>query len=124
MPDSNNNSYYQWREDVEGDNIYGDGVNVAARIHALADPGGIYVSRGAAEQVRDKVPIKIETRGERTVKNIARPPANIAVVNSPTLLKAVLKALSARTGGSLRRSDTSTIGGKRDMPGACLKRRN
>ena len=90
----NNNSYYQWREDVEGDNIYGDGVNVAARIQALADPGGIYVSRGAAEQVRDKVPIKIETRGEQTVKNIARPPANIAVVNSPTLLKAVLKALS------------------------------
>jgi len=44
--------------------------------------------------VRDKVPIKIETRGEQTVKNIARPPANITVVNSPTLLKAVLKALS------------------------------
>jgi adenylate cyclase len=58
---------------VEGDDIYGDGVNVAARIQALADPGGIYISRGAAEQVRDKVPIKIETRGEQTVKNIARP---------------------------------------------------
>ena len=39
--------------------------NVAARIQALADPGGIYISRGAAEQVRDKVPIKIETRGSR-----------------------------------------------------------
>ena len=58
---------------VDGDDIYGDGVNVAARIQALADPGGIYISRGAAEQVRDKVPIKIETRGEQTVKNIARP---------------------------------------------------
>jgi adenylate cyclase len=58
---------------VEGDDIYGDGVNVAARIQALADPGGIYISRGAAEQVRDKVPIKIEARGEQTVKNIARP---------------------------------------------------
>jgi adenylate cyclase len=57
---------------VDGDDIYGDGVNVAARIQAL-DPGGIYISRGAAEQVRDKVPIKIETRGEQTVKNIARP---------------------------------------------------
>ena len=58
---------------VDGDDIYGDGVNVAARIQALADPGGIYISRGAAEQVRDKVPIKIETRGQQTVKNIARP---------------------------------------------------
>ena len=58
---------------VEGDDIYGDGVNVAARIQALADAGGIYMSRGAADQVRDKVPIKIEARGEQTVKNIARP---------------------------------------------------
>ncbi len=58
---------------VDGDDIYGDGVNVAARIQALTDPGGIYISRSAADQVRDKVPIKIETRGEQTVKNIVRP---------------------------------------------------
>jgi TolB-like protein/class 3 adenylate cyclase/Flp pilus assembly protein TadD len=58
---------------VDVDDIYGDGVNVAARIQALADPGGIYISRSAADQVRDKVPIKIETRGEQSVKNIARP---------------------------------------------------
>ena len=48
-------------------------MNVAARIQALTAPGGIYISRGAAEQVPDKVPIKLETRGEQTVKNIARP---------------------------------------------------
>jgi adenylate cyclase len=58
---------------VEGDDIYGDGVNVAARIEGLAEPGGIFISRSAADQVRDKVPIRIEARGERTVKNIARP---------------------------------------------------
>jgi TolB-like protein/class 3 adenylate cyclase/Flp pilus assembly protein TadD len=58
---------------VDADDIYGDGVNVAARIQALADPGGIYISRAAADQVRDKVPITIETRGEQSVKNVARP---------------------------------------------------
>ena len=58
---------------VEGDDIYGDGVNVAARIEGLAEPGGIYISRAAAEHVRDKVPFQIENRGEQIVKNIARP---------------------------------------------------
>ena len=41
-------------------------MNVAARIQALAAPGGIYIVRGAAEQVPDKVPIKLETRGEQS----------------------------------------------------------
>ena len=58
---------------VDGDDIYGDGVNVAARIESLAEPGGIYISRSAADQVRDKVPIGIESRGTQTLKNIARP---------------------------------------------------
>jgi len=58
---------------IDGDDIYGDGVNVAARIEALAEPGGVYVSRSVAEQVRDKLPFRLETRGEQTVKNIARP---------------------------------------------------
>jgi len=58
---------------VEGDDIYGDGVNIAARLEGLAEPGGIFISRTAADQVRDKVPIRIEDRGDFTVKNIARP---------------------------------------------------
>ena len=58
---------------VEGDDIYGDGVNIAARIEALADPGSVYVSRSAAEEVRDKLPARLEPRGERRVKNVARP---------------------------------------------------
>jgi adenylate cyclase len=58
---------------VDGEDIYGDGVNVAARIEGLAEPGGVFISRAAADQVRDKVPIRIETRGDHAVKNIVRP---------------------------------------------------
>jgi len=58
---------------VDGDDIYGDGVNIAARIEALAEPGGVFLARGAADEVRDKLPVKLESRGERKVKNVARP---------------------------------------------------
>lgn len=58
---------------VEGDDIYGDGVNVAARIEALAEPGGICISRTARDQVRDKLDITLGDMGEVEVKNIARP---------------------------------------------------
>ena len=59
---------------ISDDNdIYGDGVNVAARLEALAEPGGIYVSRTVHEQVRDKLSFSFEDMGEQTVKNIARP---------------------------------------------------
>jgi TolB-like protein/class 3 adenylate cyclase len=56
----------------EGD-IYGDGVNVAARIEALAEPGGICVSRAVRDQVRDKLDFSLEDMGEQQVKNIVRP---------------------------------------------------
>jgi TolB-like protein len=58
---------------VEGDDLYGDGVNIAARIEALADAGGICVSRVVYDQVRDKLDISFEDLGEQQVKNIARP---------------------------------------------------
>ena len=58
---------------VEGEQIYGDGVNVAARLESLAEPGGIYISGTAHDQVRDKLALGYEDRGEQTVKNIARP---------------------------------------------------
>ncbi|MCH8914155.1 MAG: tetratricopeptide repeat protein [Planctomycetes bacterium] len=58
---------------IEGDDIYGDGVNVAARLEGLADPGGICVRRNVRNQVRDKLDLSFEDRGEIEIKNIARP---------------------------------------------------
>jgi len=58
---------------VEPDDIYGDGVNIAARIEALADPGGVLVSNTVYDQVRDRLPFVFEDLGEQQVKNIARP---------------------------------------------------
>src|ERR1700686_2979225 len=58
---------------VEEGDIHGDGVNVAARLEALAEPGGICVSRVVRDQVRDKLDFPFEDLGEQVVKNIARP---------------------------------------------------
>jgi TolB-like protein len=58
---------------LDDDDIYGDGVNIAARLEALAEPGGICVSRVVHDQVRDKLDVVFEDMGEQQVKNIARP---------------------------------------------------
>ena len=57
----------------EGDDILGDGVNVAARLEGIAEPGGICISSSAYEQVRGKVPVEFTDLGEQTLKNIACP---------------------------------------------------
>jgi len=58
---------------IDAGDIFGDGVNVAARLEALAEPGGICVNRIVRDQVRDKLDIAFEDLGEQQVKNIARP---------------------------------------------------
>src|SRR5882672_6655979 len=58
---------------AEGDDIFGDGVNVAARLEALAEPGGICISRTVRDQVRDRLAYQFDDMGEQSVKNIARP---------------------------------------------------
>ncbi|MGO6816542.1 adenylate/guanylate cyclase domain-containing protein [Rhizobium brockwellii] len=58
---------------VKSGDIFGDGVNIAARLEALAEAGGICVTRGVRDHLRDKVEAKFEDRGEHKVKNIARP---------------------------------------------------
>jgi adenylate cyclase len=58
---------------IEGRDLYGDGVNIAARLEALAEPGGICISRTVLSHARDKVPFEVEDAGEQALKNIARP---------------------------------------------------
>jgi adenylate cyclase len=57
---------------IDGDDIFGDGVNIAARLETLCEPGGLCISRTANEQIRDKLSLSFADLGEQTVKNIAR----------------------------------------------------
>src|SRR5262249_38884657 len=72
---------------VEGDDLYGDGVNIAARIEALADAGGVFVSNTVHDHVRDRLPFVFEDLGEQQVKNIARPGRVYRVVTSARLAR-------------------------------------
>jgi TolB-like protein len=81
---------------VEEHDIFGDGVNVAARLEALAEPGGICVSRVARDQVRDRLDYAFEDLGEQSVKNITRPvrvyalrPEGTAGVRTPSVSSTV-----------------------------------
>jgi class 3 adenylate cyclase/pimeloyl-ACP methyl ester carboxylesterase len=57
---------------IDGDDIFGDGVNIAARLETLCEPGGICISRAANDQIRDKLSIAFADLGEQAIKNIAR----------------------------------------------------
>ncbi|GAF96230.1 unnamed protein product, partial [marine sediment metagenome] len=67
----------------EGKRIYGDGVNIAARLESLADPGGICVSKTAFDQIETKLPLGYEYLGDQTVKNIAKPVGAYRVLMEP-----------------------------------------
>jgi adenylate cyclase len=58
---------------AEGEDIFGDGVNIAARLEALAQPGGVFVSNTVHDHIRDRLPFAFEYLGEHQVKSIARP---------------------------------------------------
>jgi adenylate cyclase len=68
---------------AEEDRIYGDGVNIAARLESLAEPGGICVSKTAFDQIETKLPLGYEYLGEQTVKNIAKPVGAYKVLMEP-----------------------------------------
>jgi len=68
---------------IEDGDIFGDGVNIAAQLEALAEPGGICLSAAAHEQVRDRLDIAFDDLGEQQVKNITRPVHAFAVCLGP-----------------------------------------
>jgi TolB-like protein len=82
---------------IEGDDILGDGVNIAARLEAIAEPGGICVSSSAYEHVRGKVVVDFTDLGEQTLKNISRPIRAFAVgLSSNALQPAPLSSSAPR----------------------------
>jgi class 3 adenylate cyclase len=68
---------------VEEGRIYGDGVNIAARLEGLADPGGICISRTAFDQIEDKLPLGYEYMGEKPIKNSPKPVQAYRVILEP-----------------------------------------
>ena len=74
---------------IEGDDILGDGVNVAARLEGIAEPGGICISSSAHDHVSGKVAVEFTDLGEQTLKNIARPIRAYAVGPSANIYRAV-----------------------------------
>ena len=64
---------------IDGEDIHGDGVNLAARLQEVATPGGISLSRRVLEDVRDRLEAPFENTGDQTLKNIARPVESVAM---------------------------------------------
>ncbi len=83
---------------VEGDDLLGDGVNVAARLEGIADPGGVCISGSAYEQVRGKIEADFLDLGEKALKNIARPVRAYAVGSSADAQLPVIRAVRRPAG--------------------------
>ena len=95
---------------VEEDDIFGDGVNIAARLEALAEPGGICVARAVEDQVGNRLDVAFEDLGEQSVKNIARPIRVSRVVLDQKLTAApTLKADIATVGSATEKPSIAVL---------------
>src|SRR3974390_238784 len=74
---------------IEEDDIYGDGVNVASRLEALAQPGEVYISGGVYEQIKNKLVCGYQSLGDRQVKNITDPVRVYRVLPDPAAIVGV-----------------------------------
>jgi class 3 adenylate cyclase len=108
---------------IEEGDVLGDGVNIAARLQALADVGGICISRSVRDQVRDRLPVRFEDLGEQSVRNITRPVRCYRVTLTPTRLKRPSSRQAAVTGSfppprpqrsSFSAAPVSSLSGTRD----------
>ena len=95
---------------IEGDDIYGDGVNLAARLEGLADPGGICLRRAVHNQVRDKLDVGFEDRGKIEVKNIPRPVHAFAVILDQRAAALVTPVVAMTVGAGRRRGSLAAAG--------------
>ena len=94
---------------VEGDNLLGDGVNVAARLQGLAEPGGICISGTVFDQVKHKVNLGYEYVGEQEVKNIAEPVRTYHVLTDPEAAGKVIGGKRTRRRGKRRATLTAIV---------------
>ncbi|HXV26135.1 MAG TPA: tetratricopeptide repeat protein [Alphaproteobacteria bacterium] len=79
---------------IEGSDLYGEGVNIAARLEALAEPGGIIISGTTYDYIRNKVKVGFDDLGNQTLKNITEPIRAYRVASTPTVAFTVSKPVS------------------------------
>jgi len=101
---------------IEDGDIFGDGVNIAARLEALAEPGGICLSAAAHEQVRDRLDLAFDDLGEQQVKNIARPVRVFRVTLTHPGAMAPGSPLSRNAGEGAERQRREAGEGKQALP--------
>jgi class 3 adenylate cyclase len=95
---------------IEGDDLFGDGVNVAARLEGLAEPGGVCISGSTFEQIKNKLSIGFEDIGPQEVKNIPQPVQSFRIVPGPVTVTADAKAAATANGRSAGRGRRAGIG--------------
>ena len=95
---------------ADGGDIYGDGVNIAARLEALAEPGSVCISRTVRDHVLDKLPYVFDDMGEQTLRNIARP------VGVYALGKDAVASMPSVTGTAPSRAPRRAAARHRELP--------